>query len=66
MASFSILNFLNDLYIFILGVPSKLRNFRIVQTSLWWPERQVSKLFDNLNRFFLLASISSVQVGLLD
>ena len=62
---FSILNFLNGLYIFILGVPLKLPDFRIVATNLWKSETPVSKVLDNLNRFLLLVSIRSIHAGLL-
>ena len=66
LLKFSLLNFLNDLYISILGVPLDFPDFRIIETSLWWSERQVSKSLDNLNRLFLLFSIRLIHVGLLD
>ena len=50
----------------MLGDPLDFPDFRIVETSLWWSERQVSKYLDNLDRLFLLFSIRSIYVGLLD
>ena len=51
LSKFSIPNFLNDQYIFILGVPLKLPDFRMVEASLWWSGRPVTKVLDNLIDF---------------
>ena len=66
LLKFSSSIFFYDLYIFILDVPLKIPDFRIVETNLSWSEIPVSKVLDNLNKFFLLVSIRSVNVGLLD
>ena len=48
---------------FILAVPLKLPDFRIVETNLWWSEIPVIKVLDNLSQSFLLVSIRSMHVG---
>ena len=58
--------FFDFLYVFNISVPLNFPDFRRIETSLWWSERSVSKALNNLNRIFLLVSIRSIHVGLLD
>lgn len=48
LLKFSILKDLSDRHIFITGIPLKLNDFEIVDTSLQRSDRLVSKVFDNL------------------
>ena len=51
---------------FLLWCPFKLPDFIMVDMSLWWSERYVSKLGGNLDKFGLLVRIRSMHVGFID
>ena len=44
----------------------KISRHVVDDMSLWWSERQVSKLSDNLRRLFLFVRIRSIQVAILE
>ena len=49
-----------------MGAPLNPPDFTIVQMSLWWSDRPLSKVLDNWNKYFLLINIKSIQLGAWD
>ena len=55
------LKFLYELYMFFFGGLLKCPDFIMVDMSIRWSEKPISKLLDNLNKFFLFVRVRSIQ-----